>query len=280
MSRGCSRSRGSCPRAPQCASWQTMQPSAPSRILLMSAFTCALATSCADDCPRLLVIGDSLTARSAPQVERSLTEAGWEVRIDARPGWSIQGYQGERWRPILEKHVRSFDPDLVMIELGTNTCSGCDLAGEIDALVSVTGGREIRWLNVRDPAPLPDDPTRTNEALAAAALRQPRLTIVDMDQVFDAQPAWIGADNVHTSADGAKGLARLLASSAGEPPNGRFFKTRCASASPDPRGVRGRPRDFKNGNALNSLSGRRPPPASPAPCAGRRLAERRILRSS
>lgn len=184
-------------------------------LFLLAVVGLTVPVGCAEDRPNVVVIGDSLTAWSAPHVADTVRSMGWDVTVDARPGWTIRGYEAERWVPIIQELMRTRDPSVVVIELGTNTCDGCTLSAEIDQVLEAVGDRPVRWLNVRTYVPIPKDPLSTNRALADAAKRHTKMEIVDFNQAFRGHPEWAGSDKVHMSPEGARALALVIGSGVG-----------------------------------------------------------------
>lgn len=187
-------------------------------LIFLAVVGLTVPAGCAEDRPNVVVIGDSLTAWSAPHVADTVRSMGWDVTVDARPGWTIRGFDAERWVPIIQELMRTRDPSVVVIELGTNTCDGCTLSAEIDEVLEAVGDRPVRWLNVRTFVPIPKDPQGTNRALADAAKRHSNLKIIDFDRAFRGHPEWVVSDQIHMSPEGARALALVIGSGVGTAP--------------------------------------------------------------
>jgi lysophospholipase L1-like esterase len=189
-----------------------------------------VASACSDDDwvtppATAVVVGDSLVFQSSTALREALEGKGWDARLDGRPGSGIVG--GETvsgrvtvasWPVRIAQLVEQFDPDAVFVVLGTNGCE-CRLAAGIDAVMEqLRGVPRVFWLNVKEDAPIPDDPKAVNEALDAAAGRYGNLDIVDLDDHFDDRPELIHADGIHFNDAGEREFAALIADELPEPP--------------------------------------------------------------
>ena len=90
---------------------------------------------------KVLVVGDSLTWQSIPQVTAALQADGWDPTIQAASGTTIGAWAG-KVGTLIEQH----DPDVLVVELGTNNCTAeCPrIASVIDRLLRNVPGR-CRW---------------------------------------------------------------------------------------------------------------------------------------
>jgi lysophospholipase L1-like esterase len=160
---------------------------------------------------KVLVVGDSLTWQSIPEVTASLEAGGWDPTIQAAPGTTIGA-----WADKVGKLVDEHDPDVVVVELGTNNCTAeCPrIASVIDRLLrSVPRSVPVVWLNVQAQPSYPAHPESVNDALAAAAERWPNVTLVDMSARFRNHPDWHMEDGLHLTATGSTELGKLMAES-------------------------------------------------------------------
>jgi lysophospholipase L1-like esterase len=171
-----------------------------------------LVGACSDDRPKItapasvLVVGDSILAQSADLIETRLADAGWIPVVDARSGSSISGEVviDEGWAARIADLVEVADPDVVVVELGTNGCGKCpSLAEGIDSVMAELSDVDfVYWLNVREDAPMPLRPRALNQALDDAQSRWRNLSVLDMHTRFDGRSEWIGEDEVHLSPEG------------------------------------------------------------------------------
>ena len=160
---------------------------------------------------KVLVVGDSLTWQSVPQVTAALQADGWDPTIQAAAGTTIGAWAGKVGTLIEEHH-----PDVLVVELGTNNCTTeCPrIASVIDRLLrDVPRSVPVVWLNVQAQPSYPAHPESVNDALGAAAERWPNVTLVDMSARFRNHPDWHMDDGLHFNATGSTELGRLIAES-------------------------------------------------------------------
>jgi lysophospholipase L1-like esterase len=163
----------------------------------------------------VLAIGDSLLFQSSEEVSRELQADGWEVRVDAVIGSGITG-GGEPlilWPDRLAALVDEVDPEVVVIELGTNGCGpGCEgLETDIDELLDVVDDVPVvLWVGVRTDALLREDPVAINAALEEAAGDQNDLHILPMQDWFHGHIELLALDGVHLNQGGQDHFAHQL----------------------------------------------------------------------
>lgn len=159
----------------------------------------------------VLVIGDSLLEDSEAQVRAALEADGWEPLVDGVGGLPI-----EAWIPGAQMLVAQAEPQVVVVELGTNNCAATpceDLDAYIDALMhELTKTAEVvYWLNVQDlPRNHPADEDFVNREILDAAVRWPNLVVVDMNTRFKDHPEWHRSDGLHFNDVGKQQLADLI----------------------------------------------------------------------
>jgi lysophospholipase L1-like esterase len=160
---------------------------------------------------RVLLVGDSLLWQSIPQVKAALGAEGWDPTVTAAPGTTIGA-----WTAKMQQLIAEADPDVVVVELGTNNCvAACP---HIDAVVEklmrqVPRTIPVIWLNVQAQPTYPAHPESVNDALGAARTRWSNLSLVDMSARFRNHPDWHVADGLHLSAAGSGQLGALIAES-------------------------------------------------------------------
>ncbi len=160
---------------------------------------------------RVLVVGDSLTWQSVPQVTSALRGDGWDPTIEAVAGTTIG-----HWADQVEQLVAEHDPDVLVVELGTNNCTAeCPHINEVidRFLRHVPRSLPVVWLNVQAQPTYPAHPESVNDALTAAAGRWPNVTLVDLSARFRNHPDWHLDDGLHLTTTGSTELARLIAAS-------------------------------------------------------------------
>jgi lysophospholipase L1-like esterase len=160
---------------------------------------------------KVLLIGDSLLDGSRLPVSNALESSGWDPFIKADGGRSITFWQTRV--PLL---AGSYQPGVMVIELGTNDCSAVEcvpLGPAIDEIMgSVASTYPVLWLNVQEDVPRPyfADHDYVNSALEAADARWPNLYLVDLDGHFAGHPEWHGPDGLHFNRAGREEFARFL----------------------------------------------------------------------
>jgi lysophospholipase L1-like esterase len=136
---------------------------------------------------------------------------GWRPTIQAASGTTIGAWAGKVGNLIAEH-----DPDVLVVELGTNNCTAeCPhIEGVIDRLLrDVPRTLPVVWLNVQAQPSYPAHPESVNDALVAAAERWPNMTLVDMSARFRNHPDWHMEDGLHFNAAGSAELGRLMTES-------------------------------------------------------------------
>jgi lysophospholipase L1-like esterase len=163
----------------------------------------------------VLLVGDSLLWQSLPAVDQALRADGWEPQVAAVPGAGITGGGSPHveWRTRLHELVGQHDPEIVVIELGTNGCGpGCPgIPQAIDAVMNeVRDVPEVLWLDARTEAPRPPERVEIAQALQDSEERWDNLTVLSFDQWFRGHPEYLDVDAVHLSDQGELVLARRL----------------------------------------------------------------------
>ena len=160
---------------------------------------------------RVLLVGDSLLWQSIPPVETALAAEQWDPTVAAFPGTTIGAWTGR-----MKQLISDADPDVVVVELGTNNCvAACPgIESVVDRLMrQIPRTIPVIWLNVQAQPTYPAHPESVNDALAAARTRWSNLTLVDMSARFRNHPEWHIADGLHLSAAGSDELGRFIAES-------------------------------------------------------------------
>jgi lysophospholipase L1-like esterase len=162
---------------------------------------------------RVLLVGDSLLWQSTAAVTASLRAGGWDPTIDAYPSTTTG-----TWAPKMSEMVAETQPDVVVVELGTNNCTAAcpNLAGVIDRLLAgVPRSTPVYWMNVQNQPSYPAHPESVNDALVAARSRWSNVTLVDMSARFRNHPEWHQTDGLHFTATGSDQLASLITETLG-----------------------------------------------------------------
>jgi lysophospholipase L1-like esterase len=198
----------------------------PRRTLAALALAVAVVgAACGDDewvtAPATVVVaGDSLVFQSGDPLPRALEAKGWQAHLDGRPGSTITGGSTiDSWPDRLRDLVAQYDPDAVVVVLGTNGCRCRSLAAGIDAVMRpLRRVPRVYWVGVREDAPVPDDPVSVNEALEAAEHRYGNLDVLDLDDHFDERPELIDRDGIHFNDAGEREFSRWIADHLPAPP--------------------------------------------------------------
>jgi lysophospholipase L1-like esterase len=163
--------------------------------------------------PTVLVVGDSLLAQSSEQTQAALQAAGWNPVIDAQSGSTLTGgYGGEfAWPAVIRTLVAASNPDVVVIELGTNGCR-CDnaLAAADDVMRAVGDVDLVAWVTVRSRTDEPGEAGEMNSVILSTAQRWPNLVVLDLHGHFEGNPTWVGIDGVHFTDEGEAAFAQMV----------------------------------------------------------------------
>jgi hypothetical protein len=156
----------------------------------------------------VLLVGDSLFFQSAVAIDEAVQADGWQAEVWAIPGASLTvgGVPPVDWSPAaLGRLVEQWDPEIVVIELGTNGCGpGCPSVPQaVDAIMEPVRAVEVvLWLDVRIEAPTPPDRGEINGALDDATDRWDNLSVLSFDDWFRGQPGLVVEDGVHLTDAG------------------------------------------------------------------------------
>ena len=158
---------------------------------------------------KVLLVGDSLMNQSRGAVTDALTADGWDVRIQAQGSTTITQW-AERF-PLLDY---AEDPNIIVIELGTNDCSPEDcpnLQPYIDEIMKYTTSADaVVWLNVLEDNPLVDRRDWVNDQIEQAVSRHPKLFLADMNGEFEGRDEVHTPDGIHFNDEGQKEFAEFI----------------------------------------------------------------------
>ena len=154
---------------------------------------------------KVLLIGDSLAVGTAPHYAALAKEAGVEFK-----GLGVTGTRIDQWAGSQElpKVLGSFNPDLVLISLGTNDAfmQGADVVAkqrtQLERLLQQLQGRDVVWIG---PPTLPNPPSpgivlMIQEAAGALA---PRFHYFHSERLQIPR----GPDGIHPTVRGYAGWA-------------------------------------------------------------------------
>ena len=144
----------------------------------------------------VVVIGDSITVASAPQIEAAAEELDVDVTVLAEVGRRITvGRQPAAGTDVLAEVLAEGDPDLVVVALGTNDIGKyttiAEYAGQIDELVGMLPeDQPLVWINTylaNTPGRLGDVQRRTARDAHRPRHGDDRAVVVDRPARRDAQ---------------------------------------------------------------------------------------------
>ncbi|HEY8524393.1 MAG TPA: GDSL-type esterase/lipase family protein [Acidimicrobiales bacterium] len=163
----------------------------------------------------VLLVGDSIFFMATDELTYTLRAEGWDVTVDAVSGSGIRngGFEYVSWPDRLRDLVDVVDPEVVVVELGTNGCGNCDSIPEaIEAdMAELRGVELVLWLDVATFGPRAEKGGAVNAALEDAAERWDNLEILPYDDWFAGRTDLIPADDVHPTPAGERALARHVA---------------------------------------------------------------------
>jgi lysophospholipase L1-like esterase len=170
------------------------------------------------DPPLVVVLGDSNTFATSPEIREAFADAG--LTADPR-GISGSGVKDNAldWLPAAEAVVAA-QPAAVVVALGTN-----DATTAIDA--TTFGGRARELLDALGPLPViwvthtedgvahpPEYERQINDAIRALPTSYPNVSVLDLAPRIAAEPGVLGDDGLHYEGDGREWFAQQLADAA------------------------------------------------------------------
>ena len=147
--------------------------------------------------------------QSRDAVTETLQGDGWDVQIQAQGSTTITQW-AERF-PLLDY---SGDPNIIVIELGTNDCSPEDcpnLQPYIDEIMKYTTSADaVVWLNVLEDNPLVKRRDWVNDQIEQAVSRHPKLFLADMNGEFEGRDEIHTEDGIHFNDQGQQEFAEFI----------------------------------------------------------------------
>lgn len=163
----------------------------------------------------VVLVGDSIFSMASDELTSALRGDGWEVTVDAYPGAGIRngGFASVDWPARLRDLVAFAQPEVVVVELGTNGCGQCSsIPAAIDAdMAQLRDVDLVLWLDVATSGPGADRGRAVNAALRAAAGKWDNLEVLPYDRWFAGRADLIQPDAVHPTPAGERALARHVA---------------------------------------------------------------------
>jgi lysophospholipase L1-like esterase len=170
---------------------------------------------------RVLLVGDSITEQSEPELEFGLRAGGWEPTVEGHTGSGIGRDYGVDWSQRLPELVAQVDPAVVIVELGSNDqdVPGDQVAADIDALMEpLRKVPRVVWANVQRGFLTGRTADVVNDQLLKATVRWPNLEVLDMSGHFGGNPEWL-TDGLHLNQRGKAELGVLLVQALDAPPS-------------------------------------------------------------
>ncbi|MEO8363732.1 MAG: hypothetical protein ABI570_05055 [Ilumatobacteraceae bacterium] len=154
--------------------------------------------------PAVIVIGDSVTARSKDK----FTLDEFDFSISAQSGITI-----EKQLPAIESAIAKV-PHVLVIQLGGNDMSqwGPAIEAEVNQILDEAAVLDcVRWVNLAGAIP---DLEKLNQFLADQVGSRSNFAVIDWATAVADHPTWLDTDNVHPSdPDGQVGYAQLVSES-------------------------------------------------------------------
>jgi hypothetical protein len=176
----------------------------------------SLRTDAADQPPRVTMIGDSVaTSLSYTRDARAILAAGIDLHLELAPcrrvGQASCSYLGVRPPTVIDLVPTLGDAlgQTVIVAVGYNDFEP-SYAGNIEDALAVlrkAGVTRVLWLTLHE---VRASYASMNDAIYAAAVRHPELTVVDWQLYSRSHPDWFQDDGIHLQGEGALAMATLV----------------------------------------------------------------------
>jgi lysophospholipase L1-like esterase len=165
--------------------------------------------------PLVVVLGDSNTYASAPEIVDAFASGG--LTADVR-GISSSGLKDNAidWLPAAAE-VAAAQPAAVVIALGTNDETNAldttTFAGRAEELLAALGPLPVVWVtHSQDGVAHPIEyEQQVNDAIRALPATHPNVTVLDLAPLIAASPDVLGDDRLHYEGDGREWFAEQIA---------------------------------------------------------------------
>ncbi len=176
----------------------------------------------------VLLIGDSLASQVADEARTDLSSEGWTVvtlgvggtgLTHGTPAWQMGATFD--WPTQLASMEQTYDPDIVVVMLGTNDVfsveQGEDYAPQVSRLLASTDAPQVYWSDI---ATHTSDPLRNAAATSinAAIVGNGRPKVVPYDSTIASVAENLHEDGLHMSPTGEAAMASLLTQELGIAP--------------------------------------------------------------
>ncbi len=170
--------------------------------------------------PLVVVLGDSNTYASAPEITDAFAAAG--MTADVR-GISSSGLKDNAidWLPAAAAVVAA-QPAAVVVALGTNDQTNANDAtlfgGRAEELLAALGDLPVVWVtHSEDGVAHPIEYEQmVNQTIRSLPATHPNVTVLDLAPLIAAEPDVLGSDGLHYEGDGRQWFADHLADAARE----------------------------------------------------------------
>lgn len=182
------------------------------------ATTHAPVTTVAGNGPLVVVLGDSNTYDSAPEVADAFEDAGLTADVRAISGSGLKDNAID-WLPAAAA-VAASKPDAVVIALGTNDASNATDAGRFggaaEELLAALGPLPVVWVtHTEDGVVHPGENERqVNDVIRSLPARHPNVTVLDLAPIITQRPEVLGSDRLHYEGAGRVWFGEQLAAAA------------------------------------------------------------------
>jgi lysophospholipase L1-like esterase len=182
-------------------------------VIAMALALGLLASACRSEDPvggtKVLLVGDSIMNGSRAKVMSTLESDGWQPDIEAQGGTTIT-----YWSMQIPYLVLMKQPDVVVIELGTNDCAPTEcpaLGPYIDEIMrGIPTSTPVLWLNIQEKIPLAQKRKYINFEIESAVARWPNLHLVDYESRIENHPEYHTPGGLHLNDVGQQFLANLI----------------------------------------------------------------------
>ena len=168
--------------------------------------------------PLAVVLGDSNTFASAPELESALADAGFTPDVRGISGSGLKDVATD-WLPAAAE-ISAGQPAVTVIALGTNDAvNGADVdafAGRVEQLLAALGQLPIIWVTHTETGGgrTSSDEKRVNDVIRSLPATHPNVTVLDLAPEIAADPGVLSGDGIHYAGDGREWFADKVAEAA------------------------------------------------------------------
>jgi lysophospholipase L1-like esterase len=165
--------------------------------------------------PLVVVLGDSNTYATEPELEGALSDAGFTPDVRGIAGSGLKDVAAD-WLPAAGVIVPA-QPALVVIALGTNDAvNGADVdafGGRVEELLAALGQTPILWVTHTENGGgrAPGAAKAVNDVIRSLPATHPNVTVLDLAPEIAADPSVLSEDGLHYQGDGRDWFAEKIA---------------------------------------------------------------------